>query len=72
MARADIDKVGAAYAVKRCFGGWYWGKVDVELTARKDEAMLEDRAGPFGTAGEAALDMVRTWIEGSVKMGRSN
>lgn len=66
------DLIGAAYAVKRCVGGWYWGKVSAELTARKHEAMLETPAGPFDTAGDAALDMVRTMVECDAQLERSN
>ncbi len=53
-------------------GKWYWGLVDEELTFAHCKAMLgPDRRGPFDSAADAALDMVRTWVVQSAARGGS-
>lgn len=54
-----------SYIVCRQPLGWYWGEV-----ARGMGIILPESAhGPFDTAADAALDMLRTWVGESVGGG---
>lgn len=52
-----------------CEPGWYWGGVP---NFDPDDPTLGDTVGPFPTAADAALDMVRTWAIASAAQPRSN
>lgn len=47
-----------------CDTGWYWGAI---MEADAGEVTLGDTVGPFATAADAALDMVRTWAVSSAQ-----
>lgn len=56
-----LIKYSSAYGPE----GWYWGR-----TPRHE--VLLDHHGPFPTAADAALDMVRTWAVASAQAGVPN
>jgi hypothetical protein len=52
-----------------CKPGYYWGDVDRQrmVDEKSGEVLLGNAVGPFKTAADAALDMVRTWAIQSVE-----
>ncbi len=57
-----------------CEAGYYWGEIDRQRMTDEEsgEVLLGDTTGPFPTAADAALDMVRTWAMASAAQPRSN
>lgn len=56
-------------------GRWWWGQLDLaETVAQGRPMLLPGTTSPesWATAADAALNMVRTWAERSVRQARSN
>ncbi len=52
--------------------GWYWGETPKATSPAAGLIIPETARGPFPTAADAALDMVRTWAMASAAQPRSN
>lgn len=52
-----------------CEPGYYWGAIE---EADAGDVTLGDTVGPFPTAADAALDMVRSWAVASAGRGSAN